>query len=42
MTGALFEVVSEAIDEGGDGILGASICEVSKLKVVETWLYILQ
>ena len=31
MKGALVEVLSDAMDEGGDGIFGASICEVSNL-----------
>ena len=35
MRRALVEVLSDAIDEGGDSIVGASICDVGKLKVVK-------
>ena len=42
MRGTLVKVLSDTMDEGGDGILGASICEVDKLKVVDAWLYIVQ
>ena len=42
MKGTLVKVLSDAMDVGGDGIFGALICEVGKLKVVEAWLYIVQ
>ena len=44
MSGTLVKVLSQSdtMDEGGDGIFGASICEVGELKVVKAWLYIAQ